>query len=45
MSLEHVLIGAVCTDRSADMFQKLSAVENQRVWVIESGAHRVSDEV
>lgn len=26
-----------------DMFQKLSAAENQRLWVTESGAHRVSD--
>lgn len=45
MSLEYVLINTVFADYSADMFQKLSAVENQRVWVIESGAHRVKDKL
>lgn len=32
-------------DFSPDMFQKLSTVENQRIWVMESGAHRVNDNV
>lgn len=43
VSLVYALISAGFVHCSADMFQKLSAVENQRVWVIESGAHRVSD--
>lgn len=28
-------------DRPADVFQKLSAAEEQRRWVIETGAHKV----
>lgn len=43
MSLVYILTNAAFADFPADMFQKLSAVEDQRVWVIDSGAHRVSD--
>lgn len=31
----------IAADHPADIFQKLSAVEEQRRWVIESGAHKV----
>uniref|UniRef100_A0A3P8U530 NIMA related kinase 10 n=1 Tax=Amphiprion percula TaxID=161767 RepID=A0A3P8U530_AMPPE len=37
-----VLISGGFTDCLTDIFQKLSAAENQRVWVIKSGAHRVN---
>lgn len=45
VSLEYVLINAVFADDSADVFQKLSAVEHQRVCLKESGAHRVTDKL
>lgn len=40
-----VLINGRLTDCIPDIFQKLSATQDQRVWVIESGAHRVSDKL
>lgn len=40
-----VLINGGLTDCIPDIFQKLSATQDQIVWVIESGAHRVSDKL
>uniref|UniRef100_A0A8D3C9U1 Serine/threonine-protein kinase Nek10 n=1 Tax=Scophthalmus maximus TaxID=52904 RepID=A0A8D3C9U1_SCOMX len=39
-TLVRVLNNAGFVDCLADMFQKLSAVESQRAWVTESGAHK-----
>lgn len=44
-TLVRVLNNAGFVDCLADMFQKLSAVESQRAWVTESGAHKVSDKI
>lgn len=39
------VINALVADHYTDVFQKLSAVEEQRRWVVESGAHMVKDQL